>query len=408
MRTATIDELTQRLRTLPENPRVVVSGNMAVPWEAVRALDAAQPTYVLHALNAPAGLPTRDGVTVETCFVGPGMRRHPRLSYVPSRLSLVPLLFARALPPDAVLLHCAPPRHGQVSMGLEVNVLPAALEACRARGGLVVAVVNPQMPYTFGDAEVPLEHIDLMVEVDSPMASHAAVPPDPESQVIGERVAAMVKDGATMQLGIGAVPDATLSALTSRRGIRMWTEMFSDGVLALDAAGALDPDHPLVSSFVFGSQDLYDWLDRNPRVRMLRTEKTNDPGLIAQQRQMTSVNTALEVDLFGQANASRINARIHSGFGGQTDFIVGALHSPGGQSFIALRSWHPKADCSTVVPLVDEPVTSFQQSAFVTEHGVAALWGRSEREQCHDIIENCAHPRVRDDLWEEAHALGLA
>ena len=137
---------------------------------------------------------------------------------------------------------------------------------------------------------------------------------------------------------------------------------------------------------------------------MLRTEKTNDPGLIAQQRFMTSVNTALEVDLFGQANASRINARIHSGFGGQTDFIVGALHSPGGQSFIALRSWHPKADVSTIVPLLDEPVTSFQQSAVVTEHGMAQLWGRSEREQCRDIIEECAHPRVRDDLWEEAGA----
>jgi len=141
---------------------------------------------------------------------------------------------------------------------------------------------------------------------------------------------------------------------------------------------------------------------------MMRTEKTNDPGLIAQQRQMTSVNTALEVDLFGQANASRINARIHSGFGGQTDFIVGALHSPGGQSFIALRSWHPKADVSTIVPLLDEPVTSFQQSAIVTEHGIAPLWGRSEKDQCRDIIEQCAHPRVRDDLWEEAQALGLA
>jgi acyl-CoA hydrolase len=408
VRTATIDELTQRLRTLPENPRVVVSGNMAVPWEAVRALDAAQPTYVLHALNAPAGLPTREGVTVETCFVGPGMRRHPRLCYVPSRLSLVPLLFGRALPPDAVLLHCAPPRHGQVSMGLEVNVLPAALEACRARGGLVVAVVNPQMPYTFGDAEVPLEHIDLMVEVDSPMASLAAVPPDPESLVIGERVSAMVKDGATMQLGIGAVPDATLAGLTSRRGLRMWTEMFSDGVLALDEAGALDPEHPLVTSFSFGSTDLYAWLDGNPRVRMMRTEKTNDPGLIASQRQMTSVNTALEVDLFGQANASRIKARIHSGFGGQTDFIVGALHSPGGQSFIALRSWHPKADVSTVVPLVDEPVTSFQQSAIVTEHGIAELWGYDQQAQCRHIIRDAAHPRVRDELWEEAGHLGLA
>jgi acyl-CoA hydrolase len=297
---------------------------------------------------------------------------------------------------------------GQVSLGLEVNVLPAAIEACRARGGLVVAVVNPRMPYTFGDAQVPVEHVDVAVEVDAPLASHAPATPDDDSRAIGERVASMVSDGATMQLGIGAVPDATLEAVIGRRGLRVWTEMFSDGILALEAAGSLDPAHPLVTSFVFGSQHLYDWLDRNPKVRMLRTERTNDPGLIAQQRQMTSVNTALEVDLFGQANASRINARIHSGFGGQTDFIVGALHSPGGQSFIALRSWHPRADVSTIVPLLDEPVTSFQQSAIVTEHGCAPLWGRSEREQCHDIIERCAHPSVRDDLWEEAHGLGLA
>jgi acyl-CoA hydrolase len=408
VQTVTIEEFQKRLRGVPDNPRIVTSGNMAIPLEAVRAVDEVLPAYVLHALNAPKGLPEREGVTAETCFVGAGMRRHPNLRYVPSRLSLVPLLYSRSLPPDVVLLHCAPPVDGQLSLGLEVNVLPAAIEACRSRGGLVVAVVNPRMPYTFGDAQVPVEHVDLAIEVETPLASHVPNPPDDDSAAIGEIVASMVHDGATMQLGIGAVPDATLNELVKRKNVRVWTEMFSDGVLALDAAGALDPDHPLITSFIFGSQDLYDWLHRNPRVRMLRTEKTNDPGLIAQQRQMTSVNTALEVDLFGQANASRINARIHSGFGGQTDFIVGALHSPGGQSFIALRSWHPKADCSTVVPLVDEPVTSFQQSAFVTEHGVAQLWGRSERDQCRDIIENCAHPQVRDDLWEEAVALGLA
>ncbi|EWT03560.1 4-hydroxybutyrate CoA-transferase [Intrasporangium oryzae NRRL B-24470] len=408
MQTVTIEELQRRFRSLPENPRVVVSGNMAIPWEGVRALDEVVPAYVLHALNAPPGLPEREGVTVETCFVGGGMRRHPGLRYVPSRLSLVPLLYGRSLPPDAVILHCAPPVDGQLSLGLEVNVMPAAIEACRARGGLVVAVVNPRMPYTFGDAQVPVGHVDLAVEVDAPLASHAPGAPDPDSTAIGERVASMVLDGATLQLGIGAVPDATLAALVTRRGLRVWTEMFSDGILDLEAAGALDREHPLVTSFCFGSQDLYDWLDGNRWVRMMRTERTNDPGSIAQQRQMTSVNTALEVDLFGQANASRINARIFSGFGGQTDFIVGALHSPGGQSFIALRSWHPKADCSTIVPLVDEPVTSFQQSAIVTENGVAQLWGRSEKEQCRDIIEQCAHASVRDDLWEEATALGLA
>ena len=406
--TVTVEKFQSRLRALPPNPRIVTSGNMSVPWDAVRAVDEALPTYTIHALNGPPGFPDREGVTLETCFVGSGMRKHPHLKYVPSRLSLVPLLFKRTLPPDVVLLHCAPPVDGQLSLGVEVNVLPAAVEACRSRGGLVVAVVNPRMPYTFGDAQLPVEHVDLAIEMEAPLASHSPVAPDAHSQAIGAKVASMVGDGATMQLGIGAVPDATLNGLIGRKNLRVWTEMFSDGVLALDSAGALDPDHPLITSFCFGSQDLYDWLDRNPRVRMLRTEKTNDPGLIAQQRQMTSVNTALEVDLFGQANASRINSRIYSGFGGQTDFIVGALHSPGGQSFIALRSWHPKADCSTIVPLVDEPVTSFQQSAIVTEHGVAPLWGHSEKEQARAIIENAAHPSVRDDLWEEAAALGLA
>ncbi|MEO7421625.1 MAG: acetyl-CoA hydrolase/transferase C-terminal domain-containing protein [Ornithinibacter sp.] len=408
MRIVTVEELGRQFASLPGSPRVVVSGNVAVPWEAVRALDENKETFTIHALNAPPGIPDREGVTAETCFVGPGMRRHHNLSYVPSRLSLVPVLLQRRIPPDVVIVHCAPPRDGQLSLGIEVNVLPAAIEGCRARSGRVVAVINDQMPYTYGDAQVPIEAVDLAIEVSTPIPVHAPVTPDSESQAIGERVASRVGDGATLQMGIGAVPDATLGALTGRRGLRIWTEMFSDGVLALEEVGALDADHPLTTSFVFGSRELYDWVDGNHRVRMMRTEHTNDPGLIAHQRTMTSVNTALEVDLFGQANASRIKARIHSGFGGQTDFIVGALHSSGGQAFIALRSWHPKADVSTVVPLVDEPVTSFQQSAIVTEHGVAELWGYDQQAQCRHIIRDAAHPRVRDELWEEAAALGLA
>ena len=408
MRTVSVEQLGRHFASLAGNPRVVVSGNMAVPWEAVHALDENKDTYVLHALNAPPGIPDREGVVAETCFVGAGMRKHSNLSYVPSRLSLVPVLLRRRLPPDVVIVHCAPPRDGQLSLGIEVNVLPAAIEGCRQRSGRVIAVINDQMPYTYGDAQVPVEAVDLAIEVSSPIASHEPVEPDENSRAIGERVASRVSDGATLQMGIGGVPDATLAALTQRKDLRIWTEMFSDGVLELDRVGALEKDTPLTASFLFGSRELYDWLDGNHRVRMMRTEHTNDPGLIAQQRRMTSVNTALEVDLFGQANASRINARIHSGFGGQTDFIVGALHSPGGNSFIALRSWHPRADVSTIVPLVDEPVTSFQQSAIVTENGVAQLWGRDEREQCRDLIDECAHPRVRDELWEEAAGLGLA
>lgn len=391
-----------------EQPRVVASGNFATPATLLGAVDAALPAYRLFVLNGQPGLPDREGVVPETAFVGPAQRRHPRLSYVPSRLSLVPRLFSTTLPPDVVVLHTTTPRDGAVSLGTEVNVLPAAVEAARARGGLVLVQMNPQMPWTYGDAVLPLDDVDAGVEVDEPLPAHTPLPVDDTSAAIGERVAARVGDGATLQTGIGAVPDATLAALTNRRGLRIWTEMFSDGVLGLDAAGALDPGTPLTTSFVFGSAELYRWLDGNERVRLLRTERTNAPAAIAHNPAMTSVNTALQVDLFAQANASRIATRIYSGFGGQTDFIVGALQSPGGQALMALRSWHPKAGVSTIVPLVDEPVTSFQPSAVVTEQGTAEIWGRDERGQARNLIEHAAHPQVRDELWEEAHALGLA
>lgn len=400
--------LAQHLARLPVDPRIVVTGNHATPWTTLGLVDELVPSYRLWVLNAQHGVPDREGVTLETSFVGPGMRRSPRLSYVPSRLSLVPALFAGPQAPDAVVLHTTRPRGGKVSLGVEVNVLPAAIEAVRRSGGVVIAQVNERMPWTFGDAEVDVEHIDVMVEVDEPLLHATGSPIDPASARIGEEVAARVGDGATLQAGIGAVPDATMRGLVARRGLRIWTEMFSDSVLELERAGALERQVPITASFLFGSPELLDWVDGNERVRMVRTEVTNDPALISRNPAMVSVNTALQVDLFGQANASRIGARIHSGFGGQTDFIVGALHSTGGQAFIALRSWHPKADCSTVVALVDEPVTSFQMSAIVTEQGIADVFGRDQREQARQIIEHAAHPSVRDDLREEAVGLGLA
>jgi len=408
VQTISLEQLERRLTALEGVPRVVVGGNATTPWPVVEAIDRSFGQYRLFMLNAAHGISQRPGVIVESPFVGVGQRRHPALAYIPCRLSMVPLLFERTMPVDVVVLHCAPPRDGLLSMGAEVNILPAAVEACRARGGLVVSVINARMPYTFGDSQIPVDEVDLAVELDFelPAAHHRTV--DEASHVIAESVAAMIGDGATLQMGIGAVPDSTLHALTARRGLRVWSEMFSDGVLELDAAGALDDTTRVTASFCFGSRRLYDWVDGNPRVLMLRTEKTNSPALIAANPTMTSVNSALEVDLFGQANASRINARIHSGFGGQTDFVVGALHSPGGQAFIALQSWHPRANVSTVVPLLDEPVTSFQQTAVVTEQGVARLLGHDEKTQAKNLIEYAAHPSVRSELWEEARELGLA
>lgn len=402
-----LEQLASRVSSGWPAPRVVVPGNFATPWPVVKALDTAVERWTLHMLNAQAGVPVREGLTLETCFVGPGMRGAPSLSYVPCRLSMVPLLLKRKLVPDVVVLHTSTPRGDAVSLGLEVNILPGAIEAVRARGGLVVAAVNRNMPFTYGDAVVPLHHIDLLVEVDEPLQSPAGFVLDDASREIGARLAARVPDNATLQAGIGAIPDAALQGLPHRRGLRVWSEMFSDGVLALERAGALDPDHPICSSFLFGSAELYDWVDGNARVRMVRTEKANDPARIANQPSMVSINSALQVDLCDQANASRMHGRIYSGLGGQSDFVVGALHSPSGQALIALRSWHPKADCSTIVPLIAEPATSFLHTAVVTEHGTADIWGADQSRLTRELIENAADPRARDDLWREAARLGL-
>ena len=223
MRIVTLEELTAKLSHTSGKPRVVMSGNASIPWPGLRAVDEALEEYTLHVLNAPPGIPDRPGVTAETAFVGPGMRRHPDLSYVPSRLSLLPVLLRRVIPPDIVVLHCAPPRDGQLSLGLEVNVLPAAITGCRSRSGTVVAVINDQMPYTFGDAQVPVAQVDLAIEVSEPIPAVDPAAPDDNSAAIGDLVAARVPDGATLQLGIGGVPDATLAALFGRRQLRVWT-----------------------------------------------------------------------------------------------------------------------------------------------------------------------------------------
>ncbi len=373
----------------------------------LQAVDSVFPTYRLNMLNAQPGIPNREGITYETAFVGPGMRHHERLVYIPARLSLVPKLFRDHYTPDVVLLHTSSQRFDTVSLGTEVNILPAAIEAVRERGGLVIAQANTQMPYTYGDAQVYHDDIDFLVEVDEPLDVHEPIAPSPVSQAVGEVIAARVDDGSTMQLGIGEVPNAVVSRLADRKGLRIWTEMFSDGVLDLHKNDALDPDRPLTASFLFGSRELYDWVHMNTRIRMMRTEVTNNPGKIEKQALMTSVNSALQVDLLDQANASRIKGRIYSGFGGQTDFIVGALHSRGGQSFIALPSWHAKADRSTIVPVLEEPVTSFQHSAVATENGIADIFGRSQAVQARNIIKYAAHESVRDDLTKAAVDMGL-
>ena len=220
--------------------RVVVSGNGAVPWTVLRELDAQLPGYRLHMLNAPAGVPDRTGVVLESAFVGVGMRRSDRLAYIPCRLSQVPRLFAKRLPPDIVLVHTSAPVNGKVSLGIEVNILPAAIEAAKARGGLVIAQVNRHMPYTYGDGEYDLSTFDALIEVDEPFGGHATAPataadakaatPPPapskgidrveSARTIGRLVSDRILDGSTLQMGIGEIPDATLAGLERAKNNR--------------------------------------------------------------------------------------------------------------------------------------------------------------------------------------------
>ncbi len=408
MQTLTFEEAVARIRALGgREPRIVISGNSATPFALVRALTEALETCRVFQLNAQYDFARHRSFICETPFVGPGMRHNPMLDYLPMRLSLVPRLFDTVRQPDAVLIHTSLPRDGKVSLGIEVNVLPAAIEQTRARGGLVLAQVNPHMPYTFGAGEIPLDSIDGLLEADEPLTSPSGHGSEEAATAIGERVAAFAADGTTLQLGIGLIPTVAARMMSGRRGLRVWSEMISDGVMDLDHAGALDPEDPIYTSFLIGSPELYDWADGNEQLRMLRTETVNDPARIAAHPRMLSINAAMQVDLFAQANASFVDGQIHSGFGGQPDFVSGALHSPGGHAVVAVPAWHDKTDSSTVVPVLTNPVTSFQHSAVISEHGCAELFGRSQHAQAQLLIEQVADPRARAALAEACGKLRL-
>ena len=390
----------ERLRALPgAEPRVVVSGNYATPWELVRILESSLPRCRAFVMNVQSGWPRRDGFVTETPFVGPGAREDAMLDYLPMRLSLVPRLFNTTRPPDAVLVHASTPRGGKLSLGVEVNILPAAIEQVRRRGGLVVAQMNSHMPYTRGDGVIDLDQIDVAIEVDQPLPSPSERDPDDAALAIGERVASLANDGGTLQMGIGQLPNAAVGHMLGKREMGVWSELVSDGVMRLDRAGALDPARNVTASFLFGSPEFYEWAGESTQLVMRRTEIVNDPTNISRHQSMLSINTALQIDLYAQANASYVHGVIYSGFGGQPDFVTGALHSAGGHAVMALRSWHDKTDSSTLIPLLHDPVCSFQHSVVVTEQGLASLFRL--------LIEQAAHPRARESLWKAAWSLGL-
>ncbi len=399
--------------------RVFVQGGAATPQRLVAALTARASELVgveivqLHtegpAPYAAEGL--AGSFRVNALFVGHNVRdavARGDADYVPVFLSEVPALFRRRiLPLDVALVHCSPPdRHGFCSLGVSVDVAVAAVQSA-AR---VIAQVNPHMPRTHGDGLVHTSRFHAMVEVDDPLPERPRPALTDVEVAIGRHCAGLVDDGATLQTGIGAIPDAVLGALGNHKDLGIHTEMFSDGVIDLVERGVITGSkkrvHPgkIVSGFLLGSRRLYDFVDDNPQVAMLDIGYVNDTDVIRRNPRVTAINSAIEVDLSGQVCADSIGTRLYSGVGGQMDFIRGASLSAEGKPIIALPSTTSRGE-PRIVPYLKHGAgvvtTRAHVHSVVTEHGVADLYGKNLRQRAAALIAIAA-PAHREGLARAA------
>jgi acyl-CoA hydrolase/RimJ/RimL family protein N-acetyltransferase len=345
-------------------------------------------------------------------FIGPNVRRavtEGRADYTPIFLSEVPgLIRAGRIPVDVSIIMVTPPdEEGYVSYGTHVDVAPAACEVSR----LIIAQVNPRMPRVNSPCRLHLDQIHALVEIEAELPELSPPPPRPETESIARHVARLIPDGATLQLGIGAIPDSVLRFLEDRQDLGIHTEMFSDGVVELVQKGVvtgkrktLNPGK-IIASFTFGTRKVYDFVDENPLVELHPVEYTNDPFVIAQNDNMIALNTCLEIDLTGQVCSDSFGERFYSGIGGQVDFIRGAARSKGGEPIIATPATAKDGTVSRIVPELEEGAgvvtTRGDVHWVVTEYGAVNLHGRNVRERAMALI-SIAHPKFRPWLLAEA------
>ena len=295
-----------------------------------------------------------------------------------------------------------PDKHGYVSMGTSVDASLAAVECAKH----VIAVVNKHVPRAWGDAIIPLSMIDTFVECDSELEPAHFSEPSPIEAAIGRNCAALIEDGATLQMGIGAIPNAVLAQLGDHKNLGIHTEMFADGVLPLVKKGVINGAEKgidkgkMVSTFLMGSQEVYDFIDDNPMVAMMDVGYTNDPYVIAKNPKVTAINSALQVDLTGQVCADSLGTKFYSGVGGQIDFVYGASLSKGGKAIIAMPSVTNKG-VSKIAPILTPGAgvvtTRNHIHWFVTEYGAVDLYGKSLQERAKAII-SVAHPDHQEEL----------
>ncbi|MBI4345638.1 MAG: acetyl-CoA hydrolase/transferase family protein, partial [Elusimicrobia bacterium] len=400
----------EAVRVVRSGQHVVIGGGCAEPELLVEALGRRAPELfdveVLHLMTvgkAPYSAPELEGhIRHNAFFIGANVRHAVglgRADYTPCFLSEIPsFIRGGRIPVDVALIQTTPPDpHGFVSLGIAVDINRAVVDSAK----VVIAQLNPRMPRTLGDSFLHVSEIDRLVWGDAPLLELPAEAPSDVASRVGRHVARLVEDGATLQTGIGMIPDAVLAALTGKRDLGVHTEMFSDGLLPLIERGIVNNRrkslHPgkVVTSFCLGTRRLYEYLDDNPAFEFRGTEYVNDPWVIARNDRMVSINSALQIDLTGQVCADSIGSRFYSGVGGQVDFIRGATRSKGGKAIIALPSTAKDGAVSRIVSVLNAGagvVTSRADVDFVvTEYGIAELKGRTIRERAMALIQ-IAHP----------------
>jgi acetyl-CoA hydrolase len=418
----------EAVRAVKSGDRIFLTGNCSVPRALMAALVAYAPN--LHDVEICQSLtvtgseyvaPELEGhLRVNSLFISTNVRQaiqEGRGDFTPVLLSEFPLLFKNhILPIDVAFVHLSPPdEQGYCTFGTEVGLTISAAESAK----MIVAEINPNMPRTLGDTQIHLDKLDCIVPVDYPMAelSMAAEGNSEITEKIAQFIAERIPDGATLQTGIGAIPDAVLRYLGDKKDLGVHSELFSDGVIDLVEAGIINGSRKTIhtgkitAGFALGTRRLFQWIDNNPIVELHRTEYVNNPFTIAKNYRMVAINSAIEVDLTGQVCADSIGHKFYSGVGGQADFIYGASLSEGGLPIIAMPSSAIKSDgtrVSRIVPSLKPgagvTTTRSHVHYIATEFGMVDLYGKSVRQRV-QALASIAHPDFREDLLRQAREL---
>ena len=416
----------EAVRYIKSGDNVIVQPGCAAPMELIRAMvdqkNELEDVKVYHILvvgDLPYAKPGMEKhFRHKAFFIGANTREavnEGRAEFIPIFLSEVPLLFKKGfIKTDVALVHLSPPdEHGFCSYGVDVGTIKTSAEKSKT----IIAQINKEMPRTLGDSFIHINKIHYIVEHNEPIKELPQIDPNASKELldiydkIGLNIVDLIDDGSTLQMGIGAIPDAVMKYLAEKKNLGIHTEMFSDGIVDLVEQGIINGEektlHPgkIIAGFVLGTKRVYDFIDNNPIIEFHPQEYVNDPFVIAKNKKMVAINSAIEIDLTGQVCADSIGTRLYSGIGGQVDFLRGAAHSEGGKGIIAMPSITKDGNISRIVSKLKSGagvVTSRGDiHMVVTEYGVAQLFGKSIQERARELIK-ISHPKFRDELTKYA------